>query len=114
MFTFDLTEEERLIPKHRTPLCAGAALPHPRDHELARAVPPARVDDFHALGLDGVGVPSSAGGQELGAFAKVPVLEEPATLDPGTPLALHQLGRATHPFTERDHHGQGDGHRRGH
>lgn len=114
MFTFDLTERSDSSQDTARRFAQEQLLPHLRDHELARAVPPALVDDFHALGLDGVGVPSSAGGQELGAFAKVPVLEEPATLDPGTPLALHQLGRTTHPFTERDHHGQGDGHRRGH
>jgi alkylation response protein AidB-like acyl-CoA dehydrogenase len=105
VFTFDLTEEERLTQDTARRFAQEQLLPHLRDHERARAVPQALIDDFHVLGLDSVDVPSNAGGQELGTFAKVLVLEELAAVDPGAALALDQLGLATYPVSEGDRHG---------
>ncbi|TMB48222.1 MAG: acyl-CoA dehydrogenase family protein, partial [Deltaproteobacteria bacterium] len=83
VFSFALSEEERLIQETARRFAHDRLRPGLRAHERARGVPGALVAEFAALGLDAVDVPAGAGGQGLGAFAKCLVLEELAAVDPG-------------------------------
>ena len=94
MFSFALSEEERLIQETARRFAHDRLRPGLRAHERARGVPGALVAEFAALGLDAVDVPAGAGGQGLGAFAKCLVLEELAAVDPGAAVALDGAGLA--------------------
>ncbi|TMB48907.1 MAG: acyl-CoA dehydrogenase family protein, partial [Deltaproteobacteria bacterium] len=94
VFTFALSEEERLIQETARRFARDRLRPALRTHERARGVPGALAAEFAALGLDAVDVPAGAGGQGLGAFAKSLVLEELAAVDPGAALALDGAGLA--------------------
>src|SRR5205807_4833781 len=94
VFTFALNEEERLIQETARRFAHDRLRPDLRAHERARGVPGALAAEFAALGLDAVDVPTGAGGQGLGAFAKSLVLEELAAVDPGAALALDGAGLA--------------------
>jgi len=89
VFSFGLSEEERLVQETAQRFAHDRLLPELRTHERARAVPAALADEFRALGLD-----VADAGQELGAFAKTLVLEELAAVDPGAALALDRPGLA--------------------
>src|SRR5438552_2629556 len=88
VFSFALSEEERLIQETARRFAHDRLRPGLRAHERARGVPGALVAEFAALGLDAVDVPAGAGGQGLGAFAKCLVLEELAAVDPGAAVSL--------------------------
>src|SRR6266403_2267958 len=94
VFSFALSEEERLIQETARRFAHDRLRPGLRAHERARGVPGALVAEFAALGLDAVDVPAGAGGQGLGAFAKCLVLEELAAVDPGAAVALDGAGLA--------------------
>jgi len=94
VFSFALSEEERLIQETARRFAHDRLRPGLRAHERARGVPGALAAEFAALGLDAVDVPAGAGGQGLGAFAKSLVLEELAAVDPGAAVALDGAGLA--------------------
>jgi len=94
VFSFALSEEERLIQETARRFAHDRLRPGLRAHERARGVPGALVAEFAALGLDAVDVPAGAGGQGLGAFAKCLVLEELAAVDSGAAVALDGAGLA--------------------
>ena len=86
MFTLALSDEERLIQDTARRFARDRLLPGLRAHERARGVPRELVGEFGALGL--------TAGEDLGAFARVLVLEELAAVDPGAALALDAGGLA--------------------
>src|SRR5690349_8778054 len=85
VFSFALSDEERLIQETARRFARDRLLPGLRAHERARGVPTALVSEFAGLGL---------GGEEIPAFARVLVLEELAAVDPGAALALDGAGLA--------------------
>src|SRR5438046_1170802 len=86
VFTLALSDEERLIQDTARRFARDRLLPGLRAHERARGVPRELVGEFAALGL--------TAGEDLGAFARVLVLEELAAVDPGAALALDAGGLA--------------------
>jgi len=86
VFTFALSDEERLIQETARRFGRDRLLPGLRAHERARGLPRPLVEEFAGLGL--------GGGEEIGAFTRVLVLEELAAVDPGAALALDGEGLA--------------------
>jgi alkylation response protein AidB-like acyl-CoA dehydrogenase len=83
VFSFALSEEERLVQETARRFAQDRLRPGLRAHESARAVPQALADEFAALGFDGAG-----------AFARALALEELAAVDPGAAIALDAAGLA--------------------
>ena len=83
MFSFALSEEERLVQETARRFAQDRLLPGIRAHERARGLPAALADEFAALGFDAAG-----------AFAHVLALEELAAADPGAAVALDAAGLA--------------------
>src|SRR5947208_169730 len=86
VFALALSDEERLIQDTARRFARDRLLPGLRAHERARGVPRELVGEFAALGL--------TAGEDLGAFARVLVLEELAAVDAGAALALDAGGLA--------------------
>jgi alkylation response protein AidB-like acyl-CoA dehydrogenase len=90
VFSFALSDEERLVQETARRFAQDRLLPALRAHERARGVPPALADEFAALGFDAAG-----------AFAQALALEELAAVDPGAALALDAAGLARAFVSER-------------
>jgi len=100
MFAIGLSEEERLIQQIARRFASERLGPRLREHERSRAIFPALLQEFSTLGLASVDRPVADGGQGLGAFCKVLVLEELAVADAGAALALDPSGLAVYPLME--------------
>ena len=100
MFAIGLSEEERLIQQTARRFASERLGPRLREHERSRAIFPALLQEFSTLGLASVDRPVADGGQGLGAFCKVLVLEELAVADAGAALALDPSGLAVYPLME--------------
>jgi len=100
MFELGLSEEEQLIQEIARRFAAQRLAPKLREHERARRVPTALLEEFSMLGLAAVDRPAAAGGQALGAFCKALVLEELAAADSGATLALDGVGLAVYILME--------------
>jgi len=90
VFSFALSDEERLVQETARRFAQDRLLPALRTHERARGVPPALADEFAALGFDAAG-----------AFAQALALEELAAVDPGAAVALDAAGLAHAFVSER-------------
>ena len=90
MFSFALSEEERLVQETARRFAQDRLLPALRAHESARGVPASVADEFAALGFDAAG-----------AFAQALALEELAAVDPGAAIALDAPGLARSFVSER-------------
>lgn len=100
MIDFELTEELRLIQETAREFATQVLLPRDRDFEQARAIPDAIQRGFAETGLASLELPDALGGVEVGALARVLVLEELAAADPGATLALDPLGPALYVLRE--------------
>src|SRR5262249_55487627 len=86
--------EEELVRDTAAAFARERLTPAMRAHEARGAVDPDVVRAWRALGFATMDAPPDAGGQGLGAIAKVLVLEELGAGDPGAALPLDGAGPA--------------------
>jgi alkylation response protein AidB-like acyl-CoA dehydrogenase len=97
---FRLDPELELIRDTARQFAGEQLRPRDREHEAARAVTPSVRRAFREIGLAGVEWPACLGGADLGALARVVVLEELAAGDAGAAIALDPLGPAVYALAE--------------
>ncbi len=97
---FRLDPELELIRDTARQFAAEQLRPREREHETSRTVTGSVRRAFHEIGLAGVEWPASLGGADLGALARVVVLEELAAGDAGAAIALDPLGPAFYALAE--------------
>lgn len=100
MIDFELPDELSLIQETARDFAAKILQPHDREFEQAREIPEAIQRDFAETGLASLELPEVLGGVEVGALARILVLEELAAADPGAALALDPLGPALYVLRE--------------
>ncbi len=100
MIDFSLPEELELLRETARSFARSELAPREREHESAREIGAALRERFAKTGLGSVELPEELGGAELGALARVLVLEELAAADAGAALALDPLGPALYALRE--------------
>ncbi|MEN8180991.1 MAG: acyl-CoA dehydrogenase family protein [Myxococcota bacterium] len=94
MIDFALDDELALLRDTTRDFGASWLHPREREHEAARTVAPEVRETFAEIGLAGLELPEELGGAEMGALARVLVLEELGAADAGAALDLDPLGPA--------------------
>lgn len=92
MFGFALSDEEEMIRSTAETFARSELLPKVRDHEAAQTLPAHLWKKFDDTGLGLAGVPETAGGAGLGAFADTLVYYELSRADAGAAFALGLSG----------------------
>jgi alkylation response protein AidB-like acyl-CoA dehydrogenase len=100
MIDFELGPEIELLRETTQAFAKERLRPAERIHESNRAVAPDVVRAYRDIGLQELELPEALDGAELGALARVVVLEELAWGDAGAALALDSLGPALYPLLE--------------
>lgn len=97
---FDLEPELELLREAACRYGGEHLRPQERSAERDRHVAEPAARTAAEIGLLGAAWPECLGGADLGALARVVVLEELAAADPGAALALDPLGPALHALVE--------------
>ena len=96
MIDFSPGEDLDLVVETARRFADEVLSPAQRTHEAARGLPDAVRAQAQDIGLERIDWPEAVGGAELGALARVLVLEALGGGDPGAALALESLGPVAH------------------